>query len=162
MEDIKMMILLILFVILCFLLSRNLKEDKFIGQKELKQIPENDVVNCSLIEVKESEFGWGCFAREDFKEGQIIERCLMMPLHGLENGDIYPHLHTWSDDRKLFAMASGCLPFYNHSDEPNVKKVGNLKNDTLYVVALRDIKKGEELRSFYMSRNWRECFKDLK
>lgn len=156
------MILFLTFIILLVLLSRNMKEDEFIGEKEIKQIPENDYVNCSLIEVKQSEFGWGCFARQNFKKGQIIERCLMTPLIGLQNAENYPHLHTWSDDRKLFALASGCLHFYNHSEKPNVKKVGNLKENTLYVIALRDINKGEELRSTYMSAKWRKCFQNLK
>jgi hypothetical protein len=157
-----MLLIFFLVFLISFLLSRNIKEADFIGQKVVKQIPENDYVNCSLIEVKESEFGYGCFARENFEKGQIIERCLMTPLVGLQNGEDFPHLHTWSDDRKLWALASGCLHFYNHSDDPNVKKVGNLKENTLYVIALRDIEKGEELRSRYMSAKWRKCFQDLQ
>jgi SET domain-containing protein len=77
------------------------------------------------------------------------------------DGHENPHLHTWSDDKKTWAIGSGCFSYYNHSDEPNIKKVGDLKNDTMKIIALRDIKKGEELRNSYMSKSWRKCFKDF-
>ena len=48
----------------------------------------------------------------------------------------------------------------NHSETPNVKKVADIPNDRLIVVALRDIEGNEELRSTYMSAPWRRCFID--
>lgn len=73
------------------------------------------------------------------------------------------HVFTWSDDRKTWAGGSGCLPYYNHtSEEPNMKKICDLLNDTMVVIALRDINKDEELVSQYYSSSWRKCFSDLK
>ena len=44
----------------------------------------------------------------------------------------------------------------------NMKKIGDLQNDKMIVVALRDIKSGEELVSRYYSASWRKCFQELK
>jgi hypothetical protein len=49
--------------------------------------------------------------------------------------------------------------FYNHSDDkPNIKKNGNLKENTMEIVALEDIPAHTELVSTYYSKKWRECF----
>jgi len=118
-------------------------------------------VNCSRVYVDKCEFGFGVFANEDILEGEIVETGLMYIIDGVD-GNNNPHLFTWSNDRKTWAGASGCIPFYNHSNEPNIKKVGDLVNNTMTIVALRNIKKGEELRNTYYSSKWRKCFKELK
>ena len=118
-------------------------------------------VNCSKVYVDKGRYGFGVFAKEDYKQGEILETGLMMRMvnvDGNENG----HLFTWSDDKTVWACGSGCLPYYNHSFEPNVKKVGDLESDTMIIVALRDIKKNEELVNTYHSAKWRKCFKDLE
>jgi hypothetical protein len=128
-----------------------IKEEKPEGRKAETQ------VECSKVDVKESEFGLGCFANCDIKKDEVVEKGVMLPLPGVD-GNEYEHLFTWSEDRKLWASGSGCLPFYNHSNEPNIAKIGDLKANRLKVVALRDIAKGEELRNRYMSSTWRACF----
>jgi len=117
-------------------------------------------VNCSRVYVDKCEFGFGVFANEDIKEGEIVEIGLMYIIDGVD-GNNNEHLFTWSDDRSRWAGASGCIPYYNHSDYPNVKKVGDLVNNTMKIVALRDIANGEELRNQYMSAKWRKCFSKL-
>ena len=42
-----------------------------------------------------------------------------------------------------------------------MKKIGDLINDTMVVIALRDIKVDEELVSQYYSASWRKCFANL-
>lgn len=120
------------------------------------------LINCSKVYVDNSPYGYGVFAKKDFTVGEIIETglmCRMINVDGNEN----QHLFTWSADRKTWASGSGCLPYYNHtSGEPNMKKVGDLINDKMIVVALSNIKCGEELVSQYYSASWRKCFKDLK
>lgn len=120
------------------------------------------LVNCSKVYVDKCEYGLGVFAKHDFFKGEIIETgvmCRMVNTDGNEN----THLFTWSDDRTVWAAGSGCLPFYNHTNgEPNMKKIGDLPNDRMTVVALRDIKAGEELVSRYYSASWRKCFHDLR
>ena len=120
------------------------------------------LIDCSKVYVKSTEkHGFGVFAKQAIKKNEILEIGLMYKLVNV-NGHENPHLFTWSDDRKTWAGASGCIPWYNHSFEPNIKKVGDLVNDTIKIVALRDIKKDEELRNCYMSAKWRECFEDLE
>jgi SET domain-containing protein len=118
-------------------------------------------IDCSNVYIDKCKFGYGVFARRDFKKDEIIEFGMMYRLKNVD-GNENPHLFTWSDDRTVWAGASGCIPWYNHSDIPNIKKVGDLINDTMVIVALRDIKKGEELYNTYFSSKWRECFKDLE
>jgi hypothetical protein len=120
-----------------------------------------ELVDCSKVYVAESVFGYGVYAKNDFKEGDIIETGIMYPLYNVD-GNENPHLFTWSDDRMKWVGGSGCLPFYNHSEEPNIKKVGDLPNYKMKIFALRDIKKDEELVSKYYSSSWRKCFQDLK
>ncbi len=120
-------------------------------------------VDCSKVIVKMCEdpkMGYGCFAKTKFRSGEVIETGLMMRLVDTD-GNKNPHLFTWSDDRKVWAAGSGCLPFYNHSDNPNVKKVGDLEHDTMAIIALRDIEEGEQLCNTYSSAKWRECFQEF-
>ena len=120
-----------------------------------------EVFNCDKVYLDKDKWGgYGVFAREDIFKGDIVEKGLMMRLVNVD-GNENPHLFTWSDDKKVWATGSGLLNYYNHSDIPNIKKVGDLKKDTMEIIALRDIKKGEELCNTYMSKNWRKCFLDF-
>jgi len=118
------------------------------------------LVDCNKVYVKNGPLGLGVYAQKPIEKGAIIEVGLMTPLVNVD-GNENPHLHTWSDDRKTWACSSGCLAFYNHSDNPDAKKVGDLKNNTIVVYALRDIKADEEIRTKYMSKQWRQCFQDF-
>ena len=118
-------------------------------------------VNCSKVNVNKGKYGWGVFANNDYKTGEILETGLMMRLTNVD-GNENPYLFTWSDDKKTWACGSGCLPFYNHSNYPNIRKIGDLQNDIMTIVALRDIKQGEELFNKYYSAPWRTCFIDLE
>ena len=120
----------------------------------------NNLVDCCKIEVKQCKFGFGVFAKDDIVEGSVVEIGLMTPLVNVD-GNENPHLHTWSDDKKTWAASSGCLAFYNHSEDPDAKKFGDLKNNTIAVYALRHIKAGQEIRTKYMSKPWRKCFQDF-
>jgi hypothetical protein len=117
-------------------------------------------VDCSNVYVKKGKYGYGAYAKKDFKKGELIEKGIMTKLVNVD-GNENPHLFTWSDDRKTWASASGCLPFYNHSDTPNIQKKGDLQNDLMEIIALRDIKKDEELCNTYFSKQWRACFQDF-
>jgi SET domain-containing protein len=120
----------------------------------------NQYIDCSKVYIDDSEYGLGVFCKEDVKKGEILENGIMTILNNVDGHD-NPHLFTWSEDKKTWATASGCLSFYNHSDNPNIKKVGDLKNNTIKVVALDNIKKNTELRNCYLSKKWRKCFKNM-
>ena len=117
-------------------------------------------IDTNKVEIKECKYGLGVFASQDIKSGEMVETGIVYVLEDVDgNLPGNSHLHTWSADRKKWAASSGCIAWYNHSDTPNVKKIGNLKTNKLDVVALKDIKTGEELVCTYMSAKWRECFK---
>lgn len=103
----------------------------------------------------------GCFNRFPVKKGELLERAIMVPLNGPDDlGHYNEHLFTWSDDRKLWAIASGTVMFYNHSDKENanILKKGDLKNNMMDIIALKDIPPHTELVSAYFSKEWRDCF----
>ena len=121
------------------------------------------LVNCEKVYVADTgKYGYGVFAKQDIVQGEIIETGLMNVVKNVD-GNSNTHLFTWSDDRTVWASGSGCLPFYNHAlGESNIKKNGDLVNNKMTVVALKNITKGEELVSKYMSVGWRKCFEDLR
>ena len=130
-------------------------------QKNLNRRKQTDkYIDCSKVYVDKTDIGFGVFAKIDIKKDQCIEHGIMTRLVNC-CGNENPHLFTWSDDRKVWAIGSGCLTFYNHSDTPNIKKIGNLEEDTLKVIALQDIKAGEELCGTYSSKIWRTCFQSF-
>lgn len=109
------------------------------------------------LHMDKSQHGWGVFTKNPIKNGELIERCIMSVLKNVD-GNENPHLFTWSDDKKTWAAGTGLLPFYNHSDTPNIIKKADFPNNILEVYALRDIDAGEELRNTYYSKQWRTCF----
>ena len=119
--------------------------------------PYMNLVDCSKVIVRRCKLGFGVFAKQDIPEGAIVEMGLMIPLVNVD-GNENPHLHYWGNDKKTWATSSGCLAYYNHSDDPDAQKCGDLVNNTIAVYALRHIKEGEEIRTRYMSKSWRKCF----
>ena len=123
----------------------------------------SSLVECSKIEVKLSPIknaGLGAFLNTDVVKDEIIEKGVVriIPI----DGNIYPYCFTWSYDRKVWGIVSGCATFYNHSNNPNVRMVRNFIDNTFYMQSLKDIKKGEELTHSYKSIDWRKCFTDIK
>jgi len=105
--------------------------------------------------------GFGVFCTNDIQKGQLIEESIMIPINttDIEIGNNNPHLFTWSDDRKTWAMGTGFAPFYNHSEKPNIVKKGDLINNKLKFIASENIFAGEEIIGKYISSQWRKCFK---
>jgi hypothetical protein len=119
-------------------------------------------VDCSRVTVYPSKYenaGLGAFAKEDIKEGEVVERGVARVINC--NGNQDPYLFTWSEDRTKWAFCSGCAPFYNTSLTPNTKMERDFENKTFVIYAYRDILKGEELTHTYRSLKWRDCFSEL-
>lgn len=111
------------------------------------------------IEIKKTNnMGNGVFATSKILKGDLIESGIMSVLNNVD-GNENPMLFTWSVDKTKWAIGTGFLHYYNHSDTPNIKKIGDLNNNTLKIFAIHDIEKGEELRGKYYSKEWRKCFK---
>lgn len=97
--------------------------------------------------------GRGVFAEKNFKKGDILEKAPVIKLTPKErkicektilNFYIYPwkSLHDAS-------VILGYGSVYNHSDDANAKWVPLYKSRVMKYVALKDIKKGEEITVNY-------------
>ena len=122
-------------------------------------------VTTSSLSTKDNIFN-GAYARKDIMKDEIVEKGLMSRLNsdnfdGMNN----PHVFTWSDSipNRTWAFASGCATFYNTNlpENANVKMVRYFEEDRFEIVALRDIKKDEELTHTYKSLKWRTVFVPL-
>ena len=122
-------------------------------------------VNCDKVYVKKSEIchGEGVFARNSIGAGDLVESGIVRVLTNCD-GHENPVVFTWSNDNpnNTWAMASGCAPFYNSINDANTKMIRDFENNTFEIIALREIRKDEELFHTYKSLQWRECFKDLR
>ncbi len=118
-------------------------------------------VDCSKVYVDQSSHGSGVFAACEIAAGETVERGIIRRLPASFDGNASPYVFTWSEDRTVWAIGSGCSTFYNHSQLPNTEMLRDLENDTFEIRALRDIREGEELRHVYKSLSWRSCFSEL-
>lgn len=93
-----------------------------------------------LVYVKDSKIhGKGLFAKKKIKEGEIIGEIIGKPTK--KDG---PHV-LWIDDENLKGIkVKNIFKFINHDDQPNA-----CYYDDLTVVALRDIKRDEEITHHY-------------
>ena len=118
------------------------------------------LIDCSKVIVKNTNtMGLGAFANQNIKRDDLIEKGVVRRIDS--DGHKSPYLFSWSEDRTVWAFASGCATFYNTSLDPNTRFVRNYIADTFEIYAQRDIKVGEELTYKYKSLEWRECFQEL-
>ena len=120
----------------------------------------DEFIFINKVYLKKNKYGYGVYAKEELLKGDIIEKGVMTILNDVD-GNKNPNLFTWSEDRKLWAMGSGYLSFYNFSYEPNAIKKRNFNTNTLTITADNNIKKDEEITTTYFSKKWRECFQDF-
>ena len=118
------------------------------------------LVDCSKVIVKNTNtMGLGAFANQNIKRDDLIEKGVVRRIDS--DGHKSPYLFSWSEDRTVWAFASGCATFYNTSLDPNTRFIRNYIADTFEIYAQIDIKVGEELTHKYKSLEWRECFQEL-
>ena len=110
-------------------------------------------VDCSKVYIKQSDnMGDGAYAKCDIREGELVEKGIVRVIN--INGNQCEYVFTWSEDRTVWAMASGCVTYYNTSrNNPNTKMVRYFDECRFELYALRDIKKDEELTHRYRSIN---------
>jgi SET domain-containing protein len=98
--------------------------------------------------------GWGVFAKELIKEGEIFEECpvITLPINKGESSSLlidyrfnWPQGVEWEE--QVFAFGYGGL--YNHSEKANAYWVSNTENKTFKFIANRDIRPNEEIFVWY-------------
>ena len=113
------------------------------------------IISSPKIKVAKSQIpqaGRGVFARESIKKGEIIEIC---PVLVVPRKD-YPILKKTILRNYYFLRGKVtceiCLGFgsiYNHSYEPNATFKQDIKNHIIRFIAIKSIKKGEEITVNY-------------
>lgn len=101
--------------------------------------------------------GRGVFAATAINTGEVIETCPVIVLSGKDvlpiKGTLLKNYYfIWHEPRKIATKVALCLGFgsiYNHSYAPNATYKKDLKNERIEFVALRDVKKGEEITVNY-------------
>ena len=91
--------------------------------------------------------GRGVFASIDIKKGEIIEIAPILILNFDDFIDtkwnVLFEYYFWLDDCVVLALGYGSL--YNHSKAPNAKYEINIDNKIITFIAIREIKKDEEI-----------------
>jgi len=101
------------------------------------------------IEIKNSSVhGRGVFCTDDISNGEIIETCRVIALSErdtkvIDDTILYDYYFSWKENGSAICLGNGIL--YNHSVEPNAKYVKDLENGKIIFVAVRNIKRGEEI-----------------
>ena len=100
--------------------------------------------------------GWGVFASEDIKEGEVIEEVpiLTLPINkGEVSGILLDYRFNWPQgagaDWTNQVLAWGYGSLYNHSNESNAYWRSNLEKQTFEFVSNRRIEKDEEITVWY-------------
>ena len=91
------------------------------------------------------------------KKNEVIEECPVLVLSGkdvhiLKNTLLKNYYFIWHMPKRIATKVAICLGFgslYNHSYEPNATYKKNFKKETISFVALRNVKRGEEITVNY-------------
>lgn len=98
--------------------------------------------------------GRGVFTSAPIPKGAVLEICpvIVLPahelpaIHGTKLHDYY-FSWGWNDDECAIALGFGSL--YNHSYEPNAQYLVDIDDESMEIIALRDIEAGEEITVSY-------------
>ncbi|MCX7788441.1 MAG: SET domain-containing protein [Spirochaetes bacterium] len=103
----------------------------------------------SLFVAESPGKGRGVFTEHRISKDQLIEACPVLLFNDGEDArhiDATPlgnYYYRWKDGFNALALGYGSL--YNHSYHPNAYYRRNYANQTIEIVALRDIEPGEEI-----------------
>ncbi len=122
------------------------------------------LINNSYI-AKSDIHGYGVYAKEDIKKGDIVEQALY-PTQILEPKYVYldgkvtienvdsmsSYRFAAPDNLEYWILPMGNAMCYNHNSEPNIQWIHSTEERILIFTALKDIKKDEELTFDYGPR----------
>ena len=114
---------------------------------------------------KSSTHGYGVFAKEDIKKGELLEECHYRAVEGyFEDDNLYRYIYAFLDGelpngqkREHHCIVFGYAPLYNSSNEfEGVNVRWKFKKHISYKLfvftAIKDIKKDEELLLGYLGK----------
>lgn len=96
----------------------------------------------------------GIFATTDIKKGETIERCpvIEIPEHdasGLKESFLVTYIYYLGKNKERLMLALGFGSIYNHSLQPNVLYKERYKEKVIDFIAIKAIKKDEEITVNY-------------
>lgn len=119
------------------------------------------------IEVRKSNIhGWGVFAKENIKNNEMLEQCHWVKLNPTKQEVLNDYMYCWPkhkrDDLKRKGVKFMTIPFgnacvYNSSKElgdNNADWITNLENNLYEFFAIKDIKKNQEILTYYGDAYW--------
>jgi len=104
---------------------------------------------------KSARDGFGVFATETIKKGELIESCpvVIVPFSEwkfIQHSKLIDYLFEWApNSEKRIGYILGYAMIYNHSYDPNAESIKDLKNDLFNFYARKDIEVGEEITHNY-------------
>lgn len=103
---------------------------------------------------RNKKMGRGVFAKDKISKGELIERCPIIVLPDYETSIIetsqlvnYTYFFGRHNNKPCLVLGYGSL--YNHSTQPNAIYKPKLGKQVVDFVAIRNIKKGEEITVSY-------------
>jgi len=107
-----------------------------------------------LYATTSTDKGRGVFTSIDISEGDIIEVCpvIIMPkaeLPIIHKTILHDYYFLWGENMEDCAIALGFGSLYNHEIHPNANFILDLENETIDIVAIKNIMAGEEITLNY-------------
>lgn len=98
--------------------------------------------------------GRGVFSYEEINKGDTIEICPVIELFSkdvtfLKRTTLKNYYFLWGMNHDTLAICLGFGSLYNHSYSPNATYKKNIKQNLITFVAIKDIKKNEEIAVNY-------------
>lgn len=98
--------------------------------------------------------GRGVYATRRIRRGEIFERAPVVPLtpgqwRHVSKTILADYAFDWGPSRQAASIVLGYGSLYNHSNTPNARFDYRLREKVYVFIALRDIKKGEEICTNY-------------
>ncbi len=98
--------------------------------------------------------GRGVFTAEAISKGSIIEICpvIIIPKKEVDiihQTDLHDYYFVWGEKDDEGAIALGYGSLYNHSYKPNAEYIYDLNENVIEIVAIKDIKAGQEILCNY-------------
>jgi uncharacterized protein len=111
-------------------------------------------VNIYVSKSKITGGGRGVFASTEIKKGETIEICPIIELPSqelsrLDESILLNYVYFFGKDKQRILLALGFGSIYNHSYTPNGKYKINSKENTIQFIAIKNIKKGDEITVSY-------------
>ena len=94
--------------------------------------------------------GKGVFTSADIKSGTVLEISPVLIMEAadrihLDKTRLHDYIFEWGEAGKRVCMALGYVPIYNHAYLSNCTYEMDYESDSIKIMAVQDILKGEEL-----------------